>query len=214
MSAELSITDAQVREAFDAASDWFADVVGRVPADAWTRPGLGEWTVRELAAHTARAFTTIELYLETAPDVVAVGGIVSYCRAAMASPGVNAAVAERGRQAGADLPADPEDLVATLRTMAEQARAIVAATADDAATGSAAGGMRFADYLSTRVFELTVHTADLCSALGFEDRPPESAARLVLVALAGLAAAGPLAAPAMQTLTGRAPWPDGATVLG
>ena len=74
MSAELSVPDAQVREAFESAADWFLDVVRRVSVDAWSRPGLGEWTVRELAAHTARAFTTIELYLEVPPESVMVGG--------------------------------------------------------------------------------------------------------------------------------------------
>ena len=47
--------------AFSLASTWFLNVVRTVDPDQWDRRGLDEWTVRELVAHTVRAFRTVEL---------------------------------------------------------------------------------------------------------------------------------------------------------
>ncbi len=53
-----------------------------------------------------------------------------------------------------------------------------------------AGGMRIADYLPTRVFELVVHTADLAVALGVPAEPPPGPAALALGLVSDLAIAG------------------------
>lgn len=50
--------------AFEAASQYFVDCVRAVPADRWTTPGLGSWSVRELVAHGNRAHVTIVDYVE------------------------------------------------------------------------------------------------------------------------------------------------------
>ena len=49
---------AAVRAAFEDAATSLLQTVDRVEPHQWELPGLGEWTVRELTAHTLRAFTT------------------------------------------------------------------------------------------------------------------------------------------------------------
>jgi uncharacterized protein (TIGR03083 family) len=203
--------DEEVRGAFDAAADWYLSVLARVPADAWQKPGLGEWTVKELAAHTARAFVTIEAYLADPPAEIVVPDAITYFRAALGNPAVHKGVAERGRREAANLGNDP---AASIAIVAERVRGIVATTSDDAATGSAAGGMRFADYLVTRVLELTVHTCDLCAAIDLDEQPPEAAAAVTLSVLGALAAARPERSEIIRALTGRAALPGGSNVLG
>ena len=128
------VADDEVRVAFEAAADWYLAVLVRVPAEAWVRPGLGVWTVKELAAHTARAFVTIETYLANAPTELVVPDAVAYFRAALADPATHAGVAERGRQEAAGLGDDP---AASIAVIAERVRGIVATTADDDVTSSA-----------------------------------------------------------------------------
>lgn len=76
-----------------------------------------------------------------------------------------------------------------------------------------AGGMRLADYLPTRTFELVVHTLDLASALGLDVAPPRDAAALALHLVADLAATGDHAGALLLAATGRTPLPDGFSVL-
>ena len=53
---------------FAAAAHSFADLVRRIPDDAWPRPGLGDWVLRSLVGHTSRSLTTVIGYLETAAE--------------------------------------------------------------------------------------------------------------------------------------------------
>jgi hypothetical protein len=66
-----------------------------------------------------------------------------------------------------------------------------------------AGGMRLADYLPTRTFELAVHTADLAVALGVASDVPATAARQALLIVADLAVADGRAGPLLLLATGR-----------
>ena len=75
-----------------------------------------------------------------------------------------------------------------------------------------AGGMRLADYLPTRTFELAVHTADLAVALGSPPDVPPTAAAQALAIVAGLAVADGRAGPLLLAATGR-PVPPGFSVL-
>ena len=96
-----------------------------------------------------------------------------------------------------------------------------------------AGGMRLADYLPTRTFELVVHTADLATAIGLpaetsvgapgevpggapSDAPgvvPAAAARQALDLVAELAVADGRAVPLLLAATGRTALPAGFSVL-
>jgi len=67
-----------VRDAFHSASSGFAEVVSRIPPEAWARPALGVWDVRSLVGHAGRALSTIETYLEETSAGPEVGGPVDY----------------------------------------------------------------------------------------------------------------------------------------
>ena len=51
-------------EAYAEAARTVVELVGRIPGEAWDRPGLGEWDVRALVGHTGRAFVTVLTYLD------------------------------------------------------------------------------------------------------------------------------------------------------
>ena len=55
----------------------------------------------------------------------------------------------------------------------------------------------------TRVVELTVHTCDLCAAIGLDEQPPEAAAEVTFWVLGGLAATHPRRGEILRALTGR-----------
>ncbi|MHB1585380.1 MAG: maleylpyruvate isomerase N-terminal domain-containing protein, partial [Acidimicrobiales bacterium] len=136
--------DDERRRTFVEASGYLVAVVGQVPGDAWDRPGLGSWSVRELVAHANRAHTTVEEYL-TEPRPPEPPGSDYF---------LPEAIAERGRQAVAALGDDPAAAVA-----ADAARvvALVGATPLDATLGSPMGTMPLGQYLPSRVAELVVH---------------------------------------------------------
>jgi uncharacterized protein (TIGR03083 family) len=194
------------RAAFADAARWFGWVVGEVRD--WDGPGLGEWTVRDLAGHTGRALLTVAAYLDQPAAAVEVGSAVDYFAVVLAaSP---AAVAERGRAAGAALGADP---VAAVRASVGSVLDRVFAAGPDDLVSTPAGGMRLVDYLPTRTFELTVHGADLAVAVGADPAPPETAAARSIALLGALAARGGTAGPLLRAAAGRGPLPPGFTVL-
>src|SRR3954468_11797719 len=96
--------DDSVRAFADAAGT-FARLAAAV-GDRWDRPGLGEWDVRALVGHTSRALLTVESYLGRPATEVEVASAVDYFRAAR-SIAAGPEVAERGREAGRALGADP-----------------------------------------------------------------------------------------------------------
>jgi hypothetical protein len=149
------------RRAFGDAAQWFVDTAARV-GDRWDEPGLGEWDVRALVGHTSRSLLTVEAYLPRPADAVEIGSAVEYFRATSAMA-AGAAVAERGREAGVALGTAPAAAVAEI---ARRVVALVGSTDGRELVTTIAGGMRLADYLPTRTFELTVHTADLAVAGG------------------------------------------------
>ena len=75
------------------------------------------------------------------------------------------------------------------------------------------GGMRLADYLPTRTFELAVHTSDLAAALGLPLAVPPAAAAQALELITELAVAQQLAGPLLRAATGRAALPPRFSVL-
>jgi hypothetical protein len=76
-----------------------------------------------------------------------------------------------------------------------------------------AGGMRLADYLPTRTFELAVHTVDLASALELPLDVPATAAAQALLLITELAVAQELAGPLLRAATGRGGLPARFSVL-
>ena len=144
------------RRAFADGAAWFVRTAALV-GDRWESPGLGEWDVRALVGHTSRSLLTVEAYLARPAAAVEVPSPADYVRATR-EIAAGPAVAERGREAGAALGADPAAAVAEI---AARVLPLVDASDGTELVTTIAGGMRLSDYLPTRTFELAVHTADL-----------------------------------------------------
>ncbi len=198
---------AAVRDAFEHGASTFLDVLRAVSADQWDQPAaLGELSTRELAAHTLRAFITVEGYLVAEPKtdrVLADAG--EYYTAALSDPSVHESVATRARQAGEQL-IDPvgESEVTVTRVLA-----LVAATANDEPVNTFFGQMTLTEYLATRVVELGVHTLDLARATGQPTELHSDTAAVVLSVLMQLASPTHL----ILALTGRQSLPDDYNLL-
>jgi uncharacterized protein (TIGR03083 family) len=198
----------KVRNGCRHASATLISTIGAIPDRQWDQAGaLGEWTVRQLLGHTLRAFTTIEAYLLPAADQPATieTDAVGYYHIALAAPDLHQAIAERGRQAGADL----SDPVAQTEEIVRRVLGLIDATADHAVVKAAAGVMTFGQYLTTRLVELVVHTVDLQRATGQVVTIDPDSAGVVIGLLATLADPVEL----LCALTGRSRLPD-TNVLG
>ena len=198
----------RTRVAFADATRWYQEVLAQI-GDRWLEPGLGEWDVRALAGHTSRSLLTVETYLGQPADTVDVASTVDYY-AATRLIAAGPAVAQRGRDAGQALGDDP---VAAVAQIASRVLPLVAGLSGNEMLTTIAGGMRIADYLPTRVFELVVHTADLATALGIPAEPPAGPAALALGLICDLAIADGKAATVLLATTGRCELPPGFTLL-
>src|SRR5438067_1453584 len=160
------------RQTFAQASGFFIAVAEHVRDDQWDDPGLGVWSVRDLVGHTSLAHTNVERDLAAPPSTRSVEDAVAFFEAGLAVPGVEERVAQRGREAGVALGADP---VSVVRGVADQASAIVAQLPDESILATSIGSMRLPSYLPTKTFELMVHTLDLAAAIGLKVEPPADA---------------------------------------
>ncbi|MEZ5091192.1 maleylpyruvate isomerase N-terminal domain-containing protein [Nocardioides sp.] len=194
-------------QAYADAAAWFLETAGEV-GDRWEQPGLGEWDIRALVGHTSRSFVTVESYLAQTPDRVEIDSAASYYLVAREVAGPS--VAHRGIEAGRALGDDP---VAALHEMADRVLTLVDGCSGEELLTSIVGGMRLADYLPTRTFEIAVHTTDLAAALGCPAEVPASAAAETLAVLGQVAAADGTAGDVLLALTGRRPLPDRFSLL-
>jgi uncharacterized protein (TIGR03083 family) len=194
--------------AFADAAEWFVATTALV-VDEWDQPGLGEWDIRALVGHTSRSLLTVETYLARPAEAVEIDSAVGYFRATIAMA-TGAAVAQRGRDAGTALGADPAAAVAEI---AARVVSLVEARDGTELLTTIAGGMRLTDYLPTRTFELAVHTVDLASALGTPLDVPATAAAQALRLITELAVARELAGPLLRAATGRGALPARFSVL-
>lgn len=199
------------RTTFLSAAAAVADLVDTIPSTAWDGPGLGVWDLRALVGHTSRALVTVVTYLGQPAAAEEIATPEAYyalvARAGGADP---AAVAERGRAAGAALGADP---ASGFRALIADATAALDRAGDDDLVTTVAGGMRLLAYLPTRTFELAVHGADIAAATGLPVTIPPA----VLTEAAALAARtavevgrGPVV---LAALTGRSALPPGFSVV-
>ena len=193
---------------FADAAAWFVDTVALVEPGQWSGPGLGEWDVRSLVGHTSRALLTVEAYVARPATAVAVPSAVAYFSATRTlTSGED--VAARGRDAGRALGEEPAAAVAEV---AARVVPLVGACSGEEVIETIAGGMRLADYLPTRTFELVAHTSDLCSALGIAADVPPRPAQQALALVSALAVESGAVAPLLRGALGRG-LPDGFTVL-
>lgn len=186
------------RAAFAAAAEWFVRTTAAV-GDRWDQPGLGEWDLRALVGHTSRALLTVEDYLDRPAAAVEIDDPVEYIRAASTAVASDA-VAQRGHDAGNALGEDPAGAVARI---AARVLPLLDTRDGTEVVTTIVGGMRLPDYLPTRTFELTVHTADIAVAIDAPLDVPRPAATQALAIVAELAVTGGLAGPLLLTATGR-----------
>ena len=208
---ELSDAVLEATATFESAANCFADLVDTIPISALDGPGLGEWDLRSLIGHTSRSLTTVTTYLAQPAERVEVESTAVYYRFTVQFIGADpAGVAERGRQAGIALGDDP---AAAVRGLLNDAITAVRGVRGDPVITTIAGGMRFSDYLPTRVFELVVHTLDIAAALDREvSAPPQPLADALQLA-AELALRNGDGQALLLALTGRKALPEGYSVL-
>ncbi len=169
------------------------------------------WDLRALVGHAGRALSTVTAYLHQPARSEAVTSPERYfalvTRATTSSR--PDAVAERGRQAGRQLGADP---AAAIRVLVEDSLHALEHSGD-ALIETVAGGMYVRNYLPTRTFELAVHILDVAAAAGVTVTLPAQA----LLESAGLAARIAVergdGVSVLTALTGRGALSDGFTVV-
>jgi len=210
MSAMIeSWGELNVRETFAEAARTFADLVPRIPDDRWNGPGLGEWDLRSLVGHTSRSLVTVQTYLDQPAETEEVPSPAAYYVAVAGLD--NAAVADRGRQAGLALGENPAQFVDAL---AHRVLELVE-SAGNPLIHTGAGGMRLENYLSTRTFELVVHSLDIAAAVP-DIEPPEFSDQ-VLGEVASVAATAAVlrgrGVELMLALTGRATLSQGFSIV-
>lgn len=199
---------------FREAATAFAALVGKIRPDQWEGPGLGVWDLRSLVGHGARSLVTVDTYLDQPATEVGFDSPVAYIAAirelAATAGGGPAAVAERGRRAGAALGSDP---AAAVEALLERVLTRVKAAANPLIE-TIGGGMLLADYLPTRTFELVVHGCDVARAVGLP-APVLSAAVLaeVVELTVGAALRHGDGYAVIAALTGREPLPPGFSVV-
>ncbi len=192
---------------FPAACSELVALVARVPPERLDGPGLGEWTLRELIAHTARAISTVTDYLAAPePREATVHSAAEYLEVVLRQQGDDEAILRRGRAAaralGGELAAEIEALAAAAAHAVGEARPerLVAV-----GSGPEPVAMALREYLRTRVFELTVHGIDIADAAGLAWAPPTAHVLDALHLAASNASARDRGVEALRLLTGRRP---------
>ena len=197
---------------FPAAARSFAELVRRIPADAWGGPGLGDWDLRSLVGHTSRSLTTVSSYLATTAEREDITTPQDYyAKVNPAALGIDPAdVAERGRQAGRDLGDDPAGAVAALlsRVLAD-----LESVEDPLITVIGGLGIRLSTYLPTRTFELAVHGLDIARAVGVSYSPPPQVLDEALTLAGRIAAQAGRGETVLLALTGRESLPGSFSIV-
>lgn len=198
--------------AFESAARSFADLVRRIPGDAWGGPGLGEWDLRALVGHASRSLVTVIDYLQTSAEREDVPTPQSYYVqiADYASNAGAEAIVERGRQAGRDLGADP---VRAVDDLVERAVAALATAGDPLIEVIGGLGIRLHTYLPTRTFELAVHSLDIGRATGLAVDLPADGLESAAVLAAAIGVEMGRGDTLLLSLTGREPLPPGFSVV-
>ncbi|NBM18443.1 maleylpyruvate isomerase family mycothiol-dependent enzyme [Streptomyces sp. GC420] len=179
-----SYDPAKIRAALTAQFSLAHDLVRDLTPERLALPTrLGDWTVRELAAHIALAVGAVARHLdEPEPPKQEVTLLQWPLSTAARAEGIDERTRELAVSAG------PDELF-------ERAGGLLAACLDAAPAerlvSTRVGAMRLGDFLVTRCVELVVHTDDLAAALGTEPRFDRQAlaacTRLLADALAAVA---------------------------
>jgi uncharacterized protein (TIGR03083 family) len=150
----------RLREAYDAQQSALVRWLAALPDDAWERPALGEWSVRELALHTTEVPAAMTRTLAAGPVKEPPLSIASYTSIwREAAPEI--AARDKAGAAGLSL----ADVLA--RHEAEHAafHHALDGVNGDPVMAARRGPIRVSDFLATRVNELVVHSRDLSAAV-------------------------------------------------
>ncbi|WP_217182204.1 maleylpyruvate isomerase family mycothiol-dependent enzyme [Streptomyces sp. AC495_CC817] len=141
------------------------EAVGGLSAERLAAPTrLGEWTVRDLAAHITMAVESVSRALERPEPAKAELNPLDYASATAAHA---AAIAEGSHGLAETTP----DLVAHYAGVEQRITEALAATPPGRIIDTRAADMLLDDYLLTRTIELVVHTDDLNAAVPGLDVP-------------------------------------------
>ena len=202
--------NADIRNAFRESIQQFVEVVERVPSGAWDRPGLGEWSIRELVGHVVGGIDGVVAYAGHLTPVAAEGAAAYYVQA-MSSPRVHEEVAERARIRAASFGENPVEAV---RAVVARMLDAVDALDDAAPVTTTVGPVRLVDYLPTRVLEIVTHTMDVSNAAGVPVETSREALTVTLALLSDIAVAHGDGVALAMALSGRRSLPEGFNVLG
>ncbi|MFI5933568.1 maleylpyruvate isomerase family mycothiol-dependent enzyme [Actinoplanes sp. NPDC051494] len=192
------------RWAYKSAVTVFTDLVYRVPADRWDGPGLGDWSLRELAGHT------VSSALRQVPGVLATPGPAVIVEAPEGYWASTPPAADDAKAAGEALGDDPGARVAEY---ARQATRALSAAGDNDVIAVPAGGMRVRTWIPTRTFELVVHGLDVAAAAGVPVEYATGVVAEMTQQAVAIAATGRDSTFVLRALTGRATLPPGYSVL-
>ena len=188
----------------------YVDLVRQVDPASLDGPGLGVWDLRALIGHTSRSLVTVIEYVAQPAEEIAAATAADYYRIIAERFHDAAAVADRGRQAGAALGDDP---AATVTELADRARRVLDGLEPGYLLTTLVGGMPLGEYLRTRVFELVVHCLDIAQATGLRFRPsPEALADALRLATETVLDSGQ-GETVLLALTGRTTLPPGFSMV-
>lgn len=188
-SSEHELTDTEftyveTADAFRYASHWWRSIVGAIEDEQWERIALGEWTVRELVAHTDRAYKTVISYLTgDTVDPTPIPTAAHYFRTVLAEETPHVHIAARARREATEV----TDWITETDELARACEKLVADTPGDAVCHLMVGEMLLSQYLATRAVELVLHGLDLAQVIGIDVNPPPASTRVVMRVLLDLA---------------------------
>lgn len=203
------------REDYLGAARAIVDQIGRLPADGWDTPALGNWSRRMLVGHLGSMMSSVVEACEQEPATLDLDRTAGYyaVRRGLDPEVYEAALAAVAEVHAADAAALGDDPAATVRRQLAEAAAALDGVPDDGLVTTPAGGMRLRDWLPTRTFELAVHGLDLEAASGVAVELPAE----VLAAATNLAAATAVEVgdgrAVLRALTGRGLLPAGYSAL-
>lgn len=185
--------------AYREAGHWWRSLVGGIDDHRWDQMAVGQWNVRELVAHGARAFKTVSEYAQgDVKDPTRIETAAEYFRVVLAEQTPHVHIAARAQQE-ARL---HTDWVAATDELWAAAELVVANLPADADVHLFVGEMALGQYLATRVVELIVHGLDLSEAIGIPSAPPPGPAKVAAAVLLDLSTGDDIGT-VLRLLTGR-----------
>lgn len=190
---------AETLPAFRESAHWWRSLVGGIDDHQWDLMAVGEWTVRELVAHGARAFKTVSEYVEgDTKDPTRIDTAAEYFRIVLAEQTPHIHIANRARKEARE----ETDWVSATDRAWNAAEFVVSKVPGDTDMHLFVGDMALDQYLATRIVELVVHGTDLAEAIGIPSPPPRAGSRVAIEVLLDLSTADD-AGSILRLLTGR-----------